>query len=117
MYFPAFPLEHGDDLVQRSLVLLEEVGHDDGHASADSGHAVNQHIAFLPSLFDEVKSLIEVFINLIFLMVLGRNVEIVWDLFLTVVKVSTPRHRDNRLDVHRCIVKEIPCKRLRSSAA
>ena len=97
-YLSALALDEAYHLSQRVLVLLEQVGNGDRDTSAHSHHAMNQDIGFLPGLLDEVKSLIEVLINLIILMILDWYIEIMRHILSLVAEQPAPSNRQNRLD-------------------
>lgn len=97
-YLSSFALDEANHLSERVLVLLEQVGDGNGDASADSHHAMDQNIGFLPGLLDEVKSLVEVLINLIILVILDRYVEIMRHFLSLVAEQPAPSNRQNCLD-------------------
>lgn len=66
---------------------------------------MNQNIGFLPGLFDEVKSLVEVLIDLIIFMILDWYVEIVRHFLSLVAEQSAPSNRQNCLDTFLLIGK------------
>lgn len=60
VHLPALPLERLYGLAGRQIVLLHQVGGQDRGAPGDSRHAVNQDVAVLAGLFDEVEGLVKI---------------------------------------------------------
>lgn len=85
-------MEHGDDLAEGALELLQQVGDHDGDTPADAGHAVNQHVGVPPSLLNEIEGLIEKFIDLVLLVILCGEIEVVGYVVFVVPEQPAPRH-------------------------
>jgi hypothetical protein len=81
IYLSSSALQHGDHLAESVLVSLQEVGDDDGDASADAGHAVDEDVGLFPRLFYEVEGLLKVPIYGVIFVVFSWDVEVVWNVF------------------------------------
>ena len=76
-YFSPLPIDHAQDLLEGVLVLLQQVGDDDGDAAADSRHAVHQDIAVSPGPFNKLKGILKMLPQLVILVVLCGDEEVV----------------------------------------
>jgi hypothetical protein len=59
---------------------------------------VHKNVAVATCLLDEIVGLVEEFIQLILLVILGRQVEVKRDVLTTVLHEATSGHRQNSLD-------------------
>ena len=98
-----FSLDHGVDCLVVVLVLLDEVGDDDGGAPADAGHAVHQHIAGFPMRVDELEGLLEVGPDIGVGQVSEGYDEVLVDFVFLVARVAGPADGDDCLDAGLCI--------------
>ena len=104
VYLVSFALHHLDHFAEGALVLLEQVGHDNGHAATHSRHAVHQHVGLPPCRIDELERLVEVPVELVVRVVLGRDVQVEGDVLLGVVKPARAGDRQNSPDVKFCLM-------------
>lgn len=89
MYLLPFPLQQTEDCIHLIPEFHHEIGCSDGCASADARHAVNQDVGFLPCLFYELKGVAEKLRDVVLLVVLSRDVQIMFDVFVGVRELSS----------------------------
>ena len=95
IYLLPLPLDHLNNLTQRSFIFLQKIGHNNGYTSTHPRHTMHQYIGILPSLINKIKSSVEMPVQLITLMIVSRYIQVIRHVLLLVPQQSTPSDRKN----------------------
>lgn len=89
MYLLPFPLQQ----TEHSIPLIPKFHHEiccsDGCTPADTRHAVYQNVGFLPRLFYELEGVAEKLGDVVLLVVLGRDVQVMFDVLIGVRELAS----------------------------
>ena len=79
------PLDHRDHILERVIVLPQQIGDDDSSASTDPSITMDENIGFFPNTVDELVSFLKVFGQIFGRVIIDWNVEVVCNLFLSML--------------------------------
>lgn len=93
MYLLPFSLQQTENSIHLIPKFHHEICCSDGCASADTRHAVYQNVRFLPRLFYELEGVAEKLGDVVLLVVLSRDVQVMFDVLIGVRKLSSSGYR------------------------
>ena len=74
-------MDHAQDLLEWKPILFQEIGYYYADTATDSCNAMNQDIGLFPGVFNELKSILKMFNQLIPFVIFSRNVQIMRYIF------------------------------------
>ena len=77
-------MNHAHDLLESVLISFEQIGNNDGDASTDPCHAVNEDVGLFSCFFNEIIGLTEMLTEVVGFVIFSRDIEVVLDLLFFV---------------------------------